>query len=78
MALALLEAGADPTRGDAHWTPVLAAAHAGPHKSQPALELIELLQRHGAPDDIFTDAALGRADAVRGRIESADLGMGRR
>ena len=73
MTRALLDAGADPLRGDAHFTPVLAAAHAGPHKAGPALPVVALLQERGAPDDVFTDALLGRVDAVRARLDPSRI-----
>ena len=66
---ALLNAGADPVRGD----PLLAAAHAGPHKPGPALDIVKLLIAHGAPDDIFTHAALGRLDQLRHDIAKGNL-----
>ena len=47
IARLLLDAGADPRRGD----PLLAAAHAGPHKRGPALDVVELLIERGAPDE---------------------------
>src|SRR6185436_6873048 len=42
-----------------------AAAHAGPHKRGPALAVVERLLAAGAPDDVFTRAALGRVEALR-------------
>ena len=57
----LLDAGADPRRGD----PLMAAIHAGPHKRGPALDVVARLIERGAPDDVFTHAALGRVDELR-------------
>jgi ankyrin repeat protein len=65
----LLDAGADPVKGD----PLLAAMHAGPHKSAPALAVVELLLARGAPNDIFTHAALGRLSELGRDLASAEL-----
>lgn len=69
IAAALLDAGADPNAGDA----VLAAAHAGPHKREPALDVVELLVARGAPDDVFLHATLGRIERLRAEIGRVDL-----
>jgi ankyrin repeat protein len=69
IVAALLNAGADPVRGN----PLLAASHAGPHKPAPALDVVELLIARGAPNDVFTHAALGRLDELRRDLASADL-----
>jgi ankyrin repeat protein len=64
----LLDAGADPSRPDAHTTPLFAAAHAGPHKSAPALDVVEELFARGVPSDVFAHALLGRRDAVAAEL----------
>jgi ankyrin repeat protein len=69
VALALLDAGADPTRGD----PLLAAAHAGPHKHGPALAIVDLLIERGVANDIFVHALLGRTEAIRAELARADV-----
>src|SRR5262249_14368719 len=63
----LLDAGADPRRGD----PLFAAIHAGPHKRGPALDVVARLIERGAPNDIFTFAALGRVDELRRALAHA-------
>lgn len=65
----LLDSGADPVLGD----PLLAATHAGPHKTGPALDVVELLLARGAPNDLFTHAALGRLDELAREIAGVDL-----
>jgi ankyrin repeat protein len=65
----LLDAGADPVAGD----PLLAATHAGPHKSGPALDVVKRLIARGAPNDRFTHAALGQLDELRRQLTFADL-----
>lgn len=66
----LLDAGADPVAGN----PLAAAAHAGPHKPRPALDVVALLLARGAPNDLATHAMLGHSDEVRRRLAAgADL-----
>lgn len=65
----LLDAGADLREGD----PVLAAAHAGPYKRGPAMDVVELLVRRGVPDDIFLHATLGRVDPLAKELPDANL-----
>jgi len=69
MATLLLDAGADPVQGD----PLFFAAHAGPHKPSPALDVVELLLARGAPNDIFTHAALGRLEELARELPGAAL-----
>ena len=69
IARRLLAAGSDPRAGD----PILAAAHAGPHKPAPALDVVELLLASGAPDDLFTHAALGRVDRLERDLAPGDV-----
>jgi ankyrin repeat protein len=69
MVRLLLDAGADPIAGD----PLMAAAHPGPHKTEPAMDVVALLLARGAPEDIFTQAALGRVDELRRLLPGADL-----
>ncbi len=61
LVRALLDAGADPGQPDAHSTPFFAAAHAGPHKPRPALDVVELLFARGVPRDVFAHALLGKS-----------------
>jgi ankyrin repeat protein len=69
IAKLLLDAGADPILDN----PLLRAAHAGPHKSGPALDVVELLIERGAPDDIFLHASLNRVDALLRDITHTDI-----
>jgi ankyrin repeat protein len=69
IATVLLDAGADPRLGD----PLLAAAHPGPHKRTPALDIVDLLTARGVPRDIFFHALLGRVDAMRDELKSVDV-----
>lgn len=69
VARVLLDAGADPRAGDA----LLLAAHPGPHKQAPALELIELLLARGVPEDIFVHALLGRVAELRAALPQVDI-----
>ncbi|HEY4160275.1 MAG TPA: ankyrin repeat domain-containing protein, partial [Polyangiaceae bacterium] len=69
IARALLDAGADAKQGD----PLLAAAHAGPHKKGPALAVVALLLDRGAPNDLFTHALLGRVDELKRDLLGADV-----
>lgn len=64
----LLDAGSDPGQPDAHTTPLFAASHAGPHKSGPALDVVEELFARGVPRDLFAHALLGRSDAVAAEL----------
>ena len=70
VARALLAAGADPTATNGYWTPLYAAAHTGPYKRQPAFAVADLLLAHGAPDNIFSAAALGREQRVAALLAS--------
>ncbi len=70
VASALLAAGADPTATDGYWTPLYAAAHTGPYKRKPALAVADLVLAYGAPDDIFSASALGRAQRVAALLAS--------
>jgi len=64
VARLLLYHGADPNAASARGgRPVALAAHPGPWKAGPALELIRLLAQHGAEIDVLLAAALG--DTVR-------------
>jgi ankyrin repeat protein len=72
MVEALLAAGADPRGENQHATPLLAATHAGPHKSGPAHDVIALLLAHGAPDDVFLQAALGNVDELEAHLVGVD------
>jgi ankyrin repeat protein len=65
----LLDAGADPREPQA----LLSAAHSGPTKRAPALDVVELLIERGAPNDIFTHAALGRVDDIRRELPNVDI-----
>jgi ankyrin repeat protein len=69
IATILLDAGADLRKGD----PLLAAAHAGPHKRGPATDVVDLLIGRGAPKDVFTHAMLGRIDELRRELANVDL-----
>jgi len=65
----LLDAGADLHQGD----PLLAAAHPGPHKREPALEIVDLLLARGVPNDIFVHSLLGRVDGIRRELPAVDI-----
>lgn len=65
----LLDAGADAKSGEA----ILAAAHAGPYRSGPALDVIARLIERGAPYDLFVVAALGRVEELRSALARADV-----
>jgi ankyrin repeat protein len=64
----LLDAGADPSQPDAHTTPLFAAAHAGPHKPAPALDVVAELFARGVPRDVFAHALLGSCDEIGAAI----------
>ncbi len=65
----LLDAGADAR--EPHALP--SAAHPGPHKSGPALDVVQLLIERGAPDDFFTHATLGRIDELSRELPNVDV-----
>ena len=46
------------------------ACHAGPWKSEPAEEIIQLLLDHNAQIDLFQAAAMGRTEPDRGNPRS--------
>lgn len=55
-------------------TPLMAACHAGPWKSNPSEEVIQLLLDHGAKVDLFQAAALGQIELVESILQQdADL-----
>jgi ankyrin repeat protein len=68
IARILLDAGANVSP-----EAFLAAAHAGPHKSEPALDVVELLLQRGVPYDVFAQATLGRVDDLEGSLAGIDL-----
>jgi ankyrin repeat protein len=69
LVTALLDGGADAREPEA----LFSAAHPGPHKAQPALDVIELLIARGAPDDFLTHAALGKVDELRRELPGVDV-----
>jgi hypothetical protein len=69
IVTALLDAGADAREPEA----LFSAAHPGPHKSRPALDVIEVLIARGAPDDFLTHAALGKVDDLRRELPGVEI-----
>ena len=50
-------------------TPLMQACHAGPWKSEPAAEIIQLLLDHKAHIDLFQAAAMGRTDLIESILD---------
>lgn len=65
VADVLLRYHSDVNAIDHHGTTALVeACHAGPWKSKPAEDIIQLLLDHGAQIDLFLAAAMGRTDLI--------------
>lgn len=65
LARLLCENGWDPNHRDSNGSlPVANALHAGPWKTEPALDVVAVLRSNGASIDYWTMAALGDSDSL--------------
>ena len=71
LARALCDAGAELDAVDRFGeTPLAKALHAGPWKSAPAMDVVDLLRERGATVDFCTLAALGDGAALAERLDA--------
>lgn len=70
VADALVRYGSDVNaKDDDGTTPLMEACHAGPWKSEPAEDVVQLLLDHGAQADWFLAAAMGRTDLIESILD---------